>query len=183
MLIILFLQCTTVNVFGIQPPGHSAVKNANTDSSNYYSNNKHTATSNIYNMTAYAKYYFTIQWLKHFTKLKLLFLTLRQIYHQYSHQLKKKWINIFAQIICTLRFHVMSPWLHNKLYLTFMINNLFKIYTRHGYIIMYFYKLADIFDKVFINYYNVNQQWSQQLIKVHIEWNNILFHTDFSLSD
>ena len=35
-------------------PGHSAVKNANTDSSNYYSNNKHTATSNIYNMTAYA---------------------------------------------------------------------------------------------------------------------------------
>ena len=64
-----------------------------------------------------------------------------------------------------------------------MINNLFKIYTRHGYIIMYFYKLADIFDKVFINYYNVNQQWSQQLIKVHIEWNNILFHTDFSLSD
>ena len=48
---------------------------------------------------------------------------------------------------------------------------------------MYFYKLADIFDKVFINYYNVNQQWSQQLIKVHIEWNNILFHTDFSLSD
>ena len=70
-------------------PGHSEVKNANTDSSNYYSNNKHTATSNIYNMTAYAKYYFTIQWLKHFTKLKLLFLTLRQIYHQYSHQLKK----------------------------------------------------------------------------------------------
>lgn len=65
------------------PPGHSAVKNANTDSNNYYSNHKHTATSNIYNITAYAKYYFTMQWLKHFTKLKLLFLTLmlpRQIY-------------------------------------------------------------------------------------------------------
>lgn len=40
--------------------------------------------------------------------------------------IQKNWINIFAQIICTLRFHVMTPWLHNKLYLTFMINNLFK---------------------------------------------------------